>query len=72
MPDSDFKKDNDMVLFPCVFFAWSDKMVLQPTSTPFKSVMALNFPGIPSNGNPMSLALRFCAYVNELIRRYKH
>src|SRR6185369_6870055 len=39
--------------------------VVCPTSTPLMSVMALNSPGVPSNGTPKSRALRLvCANKN--------
>src|SRR5688500_9080176 len=45
--------------FPRIFLPCPDIIVLYPTSTPFTSVMALNFPVVPSKGIPISLALGF-------------
>src|SRR5690606_11981342 len=46
---------------PRMFLPCPEMMVLYPTSMPFTSVMALNFPGVPLKGMPISLALGFCA-----------
>jgi hypothetical protein len=46
-----------------------EMMVLKPTSTPLTSVIALNFPVVPSKGIPISLALVFeRVQINEQIK----
>jgi hypothetical protein len=46
---------------PITSFPLPETSVTWPTSTPVTSVMALCFPGVPSNGTPRSRARGFCA-----------